>query len=156
MNNRHMLNVIGIGNILRGDDGIGPDIIQRLKNKPLPVPLTLADVGSDAFSLLEYLIGKEPLLIIDCAKMGREPGTVQKFNLNENTVKSIDKTVSLHGMSLGEVYRMAGSLGAVANCTLIGVEPEQIEFGQPLSPAVEKQIPMIINLIIEEAKQYAR
>ncbi len=151
-----MLNVIGIGNTLRGDDGIGPDIIQRLKNRSLPVPITLTDVGSDAFSLLEYLIGKEPLLIIDCAKMGEKPGTVRKFNLNKNTVKTLDRAVSLHGMSFGEMYQTAKALGTVAECRLIGIEPEQIGFGQPLSTAVEKQIPLIMNLIIEEAKQYAR
>ena len=141
---------------MRGDDSIGPDIIQRLKNKKLPVPLTLADVGSDAFSLLEYLIGKEPLLIIDCAKMGEEPGTVRKFNLNDKALKTLDKAVSLHGMSFGEIYRMARSLGAVAECTLIGIEPEQIEFDRPLSQVVEEKIPMIMNMIIEEAKHYAR
>jgi len=151
-----MLNVIGIGNTLRGDDGIGPDIIQRLKNKTLPVPLTLADVGSDAFSLLEYLIGKEPLLIIDCAKMGKEPGTVCKFTLNEGTIHTLDEAVSLHGMSFGEMYRLAQSLGPVCECTLIGVEPEQIEFGESLSAVVKKQIPVIMNLVIEEAKNYAR
>jgi len=151
-----MLNIIGIGNTLRGDDGIGPDIIQRLKKQTLPVPHTLADVGSDAFSLLEYLIGKEPLLIIDCAKMGEKPGTVRKFNLNESTLQTLDKAVSLHGMSFGEMYKMAQSLGNVAECTLIGVEPEQMDFGKTLSLVVEKQIPLILNLIIEEAKNYAR
>ena len=151
-----MLSIVGIGNTLRGDDGIGPDIIQRLKKQTLPVPHTLADVGSDAFSLLEYLIGKEPLLIIDCARMGAEPGTVRKFKLNESTLQTMDEAVSLHGMSFAEMYRMAQSLGSVSECTLIAVEPQQIDFGKTLSPVVEKQIPLILNMIVEEAQNYAR
>ena len=64
-----MLKVIGLGNILRGDDGIGPAIIQNLEQSGNSFQIRPIDAGSDAFTVLDHLLGSEPVLIIDCARM---------------------------------------------------------------------------------------
>lgn len=152
---RVMLKVIGLGNALRGDDCIGPHIIEVLKKIDIPVPIQLFDFGSDAFSLVEHLAGNEPLLIIDCAKLGKAPGTVLRFELNEQALKTIDQAISLHGFSFGEVYRMAQAIGQVAPCRVIGIEPKALVFGTGLSEEVNQSVDTIINLVIEEAKKHA-
>lgn len=149
-----MLKVIGLGNELRGDDAIGPAIIRELAESNLPVALDLINAGADAFTLLEHLIGDSPVLIIDCARMGKRPGVVLKYNIKDARFKTIENSVSLHGFGFNEVLAMAVKMGKVADCTVIGVEPKTVEFGKELSDEVQASIPSIVQMVIEEAKSY--
>lgn len=149
-----MVKVISLGNQLRGDDSIGPLVVEQLRKIETPVPLCLIDAGSDAFRLLEHLIDEEPVIIIDCAKMGKKPGQAIKFKVADSEFKPIEKSISLHGFSFSEVLAMAGNIGKIADCTIIGIEPKSIDFGKELSEEVKLSIPAIINMVIEEAKKY--
>ena len=102
-----MLNVIGLGNFLKGDDAIGPVVIEKLSKSFEETDLNLIDAGADAISVLDYLIGKDPVVIIDCAKMGRKPGDVVEFDVNDANLSQVYNTFSLHGFSFGDVYKMA-------------------------------------------------
>lgn len=149
-----MLKVISLGNELRGDDSIGPAVVNELQTMKIKEPMTLIHAGADAFAVLEHLIEKDPVLIIDCAKMGKKPGEVLKFKVDGSNVTTFENAVSLHGFSFGEVFKMAGQFDHMADCTVIGVEPKSIEFGQKLSDEVKQSLPSIINMVIEEAKKY--
>jgi hydrogenase maturation protease len=151
-----MLKVIGLGNILRGDDGIGPVIIETLEKRKISDPVQLCDAGSDAFRILDHLLGTEPVLIIDCARMGEKPGTVQKIIAKEIDLIPEEVGMSLHGYSLAEVWQLAQSIGAEKDLTIIGIEPEKIQFNSTLSDVVKKSIPTIIKMVEEEAKKYAK
>jgi len=150
-----MLNVIGLGNFLKGDDAIGPLVIEKLSKSFNESELNLVDAGADAISVLDYLIGKDPVVIIDCAKMGKKPGEVVEFEVTEVTIAQVCNTFSLHGFSFGDVYKMATAMGPVAPCKIIGVEPKHINFNEDLSKEVEASIPKIINIVTMEAQNYA-
>ena len=150
-----MLNVIGLGNLLKGDDAIGPVVIEKLSKSYNESELNLVDIGADAISLLDWLIGKDPVVIIDCAKMGKEPGDVVEFDVNDANISRVYNTFSLHGFSFGDVYKMASQMGPVAPCKIIGVEPKHINFNEDLSNEVEASIPKIINIVTMEAQNYA-
>ena len=150
-----MLNVIGLGNFLKGDDAIGPVIIEKLSKSFNESELNLVDAGADAISVLDYLIGKDPVVIIDCAKMGKEHGDVIEFDLSEANIVQVHNTFSLHGFSFGDIYNMATQMGPVAPCKIIGVEPKHINFNEDLSTEVEASIPKIINIVTTEAQNYA-
>lgn len=150
-----MLNVIGLGNFLKGDDAIGPVVIEKLGKSFDETDLNLIDAGADAISVLDYLIGKDPVVIIDCAKMGRNPGDVVEFDVTDANLSQVYNTFSLHGFSFGDVYKMAAQMGPVAHCKIIGVEPKHINFNENLSNEVEASIPKIINIVKMEAKNYA-
>ena len=149
-----MLKVISLGNELRGDDSIGPAVVNELRTMELPEYVTLINAGADAFTVLEHLIAKEPILIIDCAQMGKSPGDVIKFRVDISNIKLFENSISLHGFSFGEVFKMAEEFGPIPDCSIIGVEPKSVEFGQKLSDEVKQSLPSIINMVIEEAKQY--
>ena len=149
-----MLKIIGLGNLLRGDDSVGPVIIQKLQKLTLSIPMELYEIGMDALAILEHLIGSEPILIIDCAKMGKKPGEIVKFKVDDSNINTFEKSISLHGFSFGEVFKIAGQFDQTADCTIIGIEPKSLEFGQKLSDEVKQYLPSIINMIIEEAKKY--
>jgi len=151
-----MLKVIGLGNILRGDDGIGPVIIRALEKRKIPDPVQLCDAGSDAFIILDHLLGTDPVLIIDCARLGEKPGTIQKIITKDIDLIPKEVGMSLHGYSLTEVWQLARSMGAENDLTIIGIEPEKIQFNSGLSEVVKKGIPTIIKMVEEEAKKYAK
>jgi hydrogenase maturation protease len=151
-----MLTVIGIGNTLRGDDGIGPVIISELKKENYPDSIRLLDIGSDTFSIIEHLTFEQPVLIIDCAQMGKEPGEIIKIELKEENLSILDKAISLHGFGFSEVYRIAKKLNNNVYCTIIGVQPKSLEFNTDLSKEVRNKIPSIKKMVIREIKKNAK
>jgi hydrogenase maturation protease len=151
-----MLKVIAIGNILRGDDGIGPVVVQELEKRKPSLPVQLCDVGSDAFTVLDHLMTPDPVVIIDCARMGKDPGTVHKIIANSSDFLTASVGVSLHGFSLAEILKLAASMGTDKEISIIGIEPDTVEFNSGLSEVVKKTIPVIIHMIEEEAKKYAK
>jgi hydrogenase maturation protease len=148
-----MLKVVALGNILRGDDGIGIVVLDELKKEEMP-GIQLLDIGADAFSLLEHFMGSDPIIIIDCARMNKLPGEVVKFQIDQANLSRADDIVSLHGFSLAETYQMAQKMGDVAECHIIGIEPKIVDFNATISSVVKNSIPLIINMVKEEVQKY--
>jgi hydrogenase maturation protease len=151
-----MLKVIGLGNVLRGDDGIGPFIVNKLKDLNVQIPVQLVELDTDPFSILEHLIGPEPVLIIDCAKMGKKPGEIIKFDIKESNLQFADKFISLHSISFSEIYQIARNIGSVTKCNIIGVEPKSVNYNTGLSKEIENSVTKILEMVIKEAKYYAK
>ncbi len=149
-----MLKIIALGNELRGDDSIGPYLLNKLEETEHPIPIRFIHAGADTFMLLEHLMGEDPVVIIDCARMGKTSGSVCKFRLDEVNIKQVDKAVSLHGFSFAEIWNMASRIGPVAPCTIVGIEPEQTEIAMPLSASVRSRIPQAMHLLQEEINRY--
>ena len=151
-----MLKVVALGNSLRGDDGIGIAVLDELKKNRVAQKVVLLNIGSDAFTLLEHFIQTEPILIIDCARMGKSPGDVAKFRVDQTNLAWANDLVSLHGFSLAEAYQMAQKLGNVVDCHIIGIEPKTIEFNKDISPEVRQSIPVVIQMVMEEIEKYEK
>ena len=107
----NVLTIIGLGNILRGDDGIGPVIIEQLEGEIPPLKTKILDAGSDAFMVLEKLLEPGPVVVIDCAYMGEEPGQVRRIRVKDAGLLLEQFGLSMHGFSLAEVLKMAQSIG---------------------------------------------
>lgn len=152
---KKMLKVIGIGNILCGDDGIGPVIIQQMEKEAAPDFIKLIDAGSDAFTILDQLLQPEPVIVIDCAKMGSKPGSIHMVSVKDSDYIDKNLGISLHGFSLAEVWQLAQSIGKTGDFSIIGVEPKKIEFNSGLSEEVKNSIPTVVKIVVEEAKKYA-
>ena len=103
------LTVIGIGSRLRGDDAVGPLLIDKLAEQANS-QLELIDAGSDALGILEYLDGRQDVIIIDACRMGRKPGTLVTFDPAQVDLILDGDPLSLHGLGLAEALRMAESL----------------------------------------------
>lgn len=149
-----MVKIIALGNRLRGDDGIGPIVIEELKKKNLKNEITLLDAGSDAFAVLEHLMEEDPAIIIDCARMGKQPGEFVSMSIDSDKLRIAEKSISLHGFSLAEVIQLAQNTGDIAQGRIIGIEPEAIEFNTGLSLVLQNKLNKITNFVIEEANHY--
>jgi len=152
------LTVIGVGSRLRGDDAIGPLVIETLAMQT-DSQLELVDAGSDALGILEYLEGRDHVLVVDACRMGRKAGCVEAIDPAQVDLILQEDPLSLHGLGLSESIKMAKSLNLLPHdLKIIGIEPESIQFNGSLSAPVQRALKMVVNIIhieLNRVKQLA-
>lgn len=143
--------VIGIGNPLQSDDGLGVQASLMLENKNLPAHVHVEELGTPGWGLLARMDGWPRVYVIDAVQMGQPPGTWQRFNQDEVSLVSQSGPVSLHEAGLAESLELANTLGIMPEeFVLYGVEPAVIEPGEDLSPAVLQALPGLVEHIVED------
>jgi hydrogenase maturation protease len=143
--------VLGLGNPLRGDDGIGPRVIEVLNRRGLPEGVTALDAGTGGLDLLQVLEGWERAIIIDAADVGREPGQFARFTSDEARFVGSEDATSLHNAGLAEVLALAEAIGQpLPELVIFGVQPAKIGWGEGLSPAVEATLPVLVDAVVDE------
>jgi hydrogenase maturation protease len=146
--------VLGIGNPLRGDDGIGPRLVEELVRLGLPEEVTALDVGTGGLDLFRVLEGWERAVIVDAADVGREPGRIVRFAPDQVRLALAMDGFSLHHAGLGEVIALADALGqTLPKMTVFGVQPAEFDWREGLSPAVEAALPGLVDAVIEAIEE---
>ncbi|MCF7826719.1 MAG: hydrogenase maturation protease [Candidatus Marinimicrobia bacterium] len=144
------LTVIGVGSRLRGDDAIGPLVIEALAEQT-DSQLELVDAGSDALGILEYFEGRDHVLVVDACRMGCKAGYVEAIDPAQVDLILQKDPLSLHGLGLSEAIKMAKSLNLLPHdLKIIGIEPESIQFNGSLSAPVQRALKMVVNIIHDE------
>lgn len=149
------IKIIGCGNLLRRDDGIGIWVLKELEKCPLPRGVELVDMGTRGMDIIFQLEGTEKAIIIDAVMSGGEPGTVYRMK-REDLGDSELNFVSLHdfnwqhGLALGEK-----TLGKdfPREVLVVGVEIKNVEMGMGLTRPVKHSLPSVVNLIQEELRR---
>jgi hydrogenase maturation protease len=143
--------ILGLGNPLLGDEGIGVRVVEELKGRELPDGVAVIEGGTAGLGLIGLMEGYQQVIIVDAADMGYPPGRVVRFTPSEAQFKTAEAPLSLHQIGLGEVLALAKALEvAPAELVIIGIQPSQMEGGAGLSPEVERAIPQIIRIILDE------
>jgi len=144
--------IIGIGNMLCCDEGVGVQVIQQMEFMELPDHIELLDMGTSTMDLITHLEGVKKLIVIDAMKTGGTPGEIHKCK-PEDLMPKEEEPISLHEMGLLETLTMAKQMGMEIDTVIIGVEPQVIDWGLELSAEVKKKIPAIIEAVLEEIKK---
>lgn len=145
--------ILGVGNVLLSDEGIGVHVANELMKMDLPPGVSVVEGGTDGFSLLNIITDADRLIVVDAVKGGAEPGSIYRFDANEiRSVPSGFKT-SVHQVGILEVIDLSGLIGKTPRTTVIGIEPKSFEMSLELSPEVMEKVPRIIELVLEELKQ---
>jgi hydrogenase maturation protease len=127
-----------VGNVLRGDDGFGPAVAERLMD--LPDPVEVVETGIGGIALLQDLLdGCDGLVLIDAVDRGAEPGTVFVI---EPEVLDGEHVPDVHLANPERVLTMAKAMGVLPERVLIvGCQPGDMdELGRGLSPVVERAV----------------
>ncbi len=150
------LTVIGVGNRLRGDDAIGPLLIDALSSQPDP-RVELVDAGNDALGILEYFEGRDHVMVVDACRMGREAGCVVQIDPLQIDLVIKEDPISLHGLGLAESIKMAESLDMLPeNLKIVGIEPESIQFNGSLSVPVQRALKMVIEIVEDKLNRVSQ
>lgn len=143
--------VLGIGNLLMKDDGVGVHVIRALEERQLPDDVELVDGGTAGCDLFPFMAGAGKIIIIDTLKGGGPPGAVYRLTPEDCGTQSITETVSLHDLGvLTALNDLALLEGKPPSAVIIGVEPAEIGWGMELTPEVAAVIPRVLELVEQE------
>jgi hydrogenase maturation protease len=142
--------VLGVGNLLLSDEGVGVHVAQELMEMNFPPEVRVVEGGTDGFGLMHVLLEAERVILIDAVKGGGQPGSIYRFEIEDcPPFPDVFKT-SVHQISILEVINLSGLIGSTPRTTIIGIEPQCLEMGMKLSPKVARAIPKVIRLVKEE------
>ena len=147
--------VLGIGNLVMSDDGIGVRVIQQLSACfRFPDGVALLDGGTLGLDLLPQLDGVERLLVVDAVDIGKTPGTLTRLSGDDVPI-ALETKVSPHQMGLKDLLAVAMLQGfAPLEMVLWGVQPEMIEMGTDLSPAVAGILDTLVKNVLLELESW--
>jgi hydrogenase maturation protease len=153
MNDNNKIVVIGIGNLLLMDEGIGVHTINELEKHDLPRNIEIYDGGTGGFKLIDLMHGAARVIFIDAVETGKAPGTVTIFSPED--VHSIynKKKYSLHDTDLMEVIKMAEMLGDPPRIEIVGIQPKTISYGTTLSKELTDSMPNIIKTVLRRVEE---
>lgn len=148
--------IYGIGNILMGDDGVGPAVVRHLASLPLPSDVILEDLGTPSLDLPNYLAGHDTVIFIDAVAGDAPPGTIRVFSREEIVAVPTGIRVSPHEPSINDALIVLDFAGtAPREVVLIGVVPETLEGGFALSEAVAAAVPRAAALAVAGTRDVA-
>lgn len=143
--------VLGIGNLVMADDGVGVRAVQLLAERyRFPEDVTLLDGGTLGLDLLPRIEEAERLIIVDAVETGAPPGTLMRMSGEEIPI-ALETKLSPHQMGLKDLLAVSSLLGqAPVETVLLGVQPASIGMSLELSPPVQAQLEPLMSHVLKE------
>ncbi|MCP4133446.1 MAG: hydrogenase maturation protease [bacterium] len=144
--------ILGIGNLLQKDDGLGVHIVNHMQETgtPLPENVEIVDGGTAGFDLVPLMKDQDKIIIVDALKADDVPGSVYRFPAEH--LADTGQTYSLHDMGVKKILDVLKIMGDDPEVEIIGIVPEDIgtlEIG--ISDSVKRSIPKVVDQIIDAA-----
>ena len=139
--------VLGLGNLLLSDEGVGVHVARALAERELPPDVSVVEAGTAFLDVLPDIEKADRIVLIDAMEGGGAPGSVDRVPFDQCVHP--DMLASLHGFDMSRVLFMAGNERA-PEVTVFGVEPARIEWGTELSAAVQRMVPAVEEAILDE------
>lgn len=144
--------VLGLGNPLMADEGIGVRLVVRLSRLAAERPdVEFLDAGTGGLAVLHHIQGRRKAVFIDCAYMGEEPGAIRRFTPEEVHSSKTLAHQSLHEADLLRILDMSQQLGqAPDEVVIFGIQPQRIEPAMELSPVLEDRMDEYLAVLLKE------
>ena len=146
------LMILGVGNLLLQDEGVGVQVIKALEDQTLPEGAELLDGGTLGVDLLAYICEAKRIIVIDAVKGGGEPGAIYRLT-PEILGQFKEQALSLHQVGFLEILDLAKQLGNRPEAVIFGVEPKVIDWGLELTEPVQAAVPRVVELVLAEAEK---
>lgn len=135
--------VAGLGNVLLMDDGVGVHVVDALR-QDAPPGVCVVEIGTAVLDALHLLEWADKVLAVDAMQTGAAPGTIYRFG--ERDIAGGGVPVSLHELGIKAALRLLPD-PPQAEIVFIGVEPQRIDYGLDLTPAVQAALPSVVGLV---------
>jgi hydrogenase maturation protease len=148
--------VLGLGNILLGDEGVGVRVVERLRERfEFPGRVRVMDGGTLGLDLLPYLEEAARLIVVDAVQARQAPGTLVRMEGDQIPVFLDAAKVSPHQEGLSDLLAVATLKGYLPDeMLLLGVQIEDLGVGLELSPAVAAQIDRVVDQVVDELARW--
>lgn len=143
--------ILGVGNLLMSDDGVGVHAARALAADP-PAGAEAVDAGTDVLSTLPYLEAATHAIVIDAVRGGGEPGDL--YRLSESELSRRAGCESVHALGLLSARRLLPPEAPWPEIVVFGVEPHVLGYGMDLSPAVAAVLPRLERLSREQVEAW--
>jgi hydrogenase maturation protease len=148
--------VLGLGNLLLGDEGFGIHVVRRLKEVGLPSHVRIVEGGVSGFNLLGHLEGVERLVVVDVMMVESPPGKLHLFK-QENKLKEPGKQIlSFHQVGVLDLIPMWRLLGYEPEVFFLVTRPEKLEWSTELSPPLQSAVDKATQLIQRLCKDFQK
>ncbi len=153
MNENGKVVIIGIGNLLLMDEGIGIHVINELEKYEFPQNVEVYDGGTGGFKLIDLMHGAKKVIFIDALETVKAPGTTTIFTSED--VRSIyqKKKYSLHETDLLQVIKMVELLDNHPKIEIVGIQPKIINYGTALSKELTDSMPDIVKTVLSKIEE---
>jgi hydrogenase maturation protease len=141
--------VLGLGNILLQDEGVGVRVVEQLQRQyRIAGAVEVLDGGTAGMSLLEHISNRDHLIVVDAVRTGQAPGTVITLS-GEEVPAFFQSRVSPHQMGLADMLAALELMGEKpADVTVIGVEPKDLDVGLELSDLVSRSMDTLVGRLV--------
>ena len=148
--------VLGVGNTIHCDDGLGVHALGRLEEHPrLPAGVTLVDGGTRGLELLADVHGCSRLMLLDAVDMGRQPGTVLRLAGDE--LRGLSSGSNVHQLGVADLLNTLPLVSDVEReIVLLGVQPASTDWGTELTPTVEAAIGTLVENAVDQLRAWTQ
>jgi len=146
------IRVLGLGNVLMGDDGFGPYVIEALNATYEFAPeVTVADVGTPGLDLTPYLMGADAVIVVDTVRADGEPGTIRLYRRDDILRHAPQPRLGPHDPGLKEtLLALAFDGSGPADVLLVGVIAQRTEPSPHLTGTVRAAVPDAVAEVVRE------
>lgn len=142
--------ILGLGNELLGDEGVGVHAVRRLQQEILPGSIKVIEVGTAILDALPHFEQADRIIVMDAMKSDGPPGTVYRIPLDQCSGSAC--IASMHGFDIFRVLALA-ERHEPPSVTVFGVEPQSLGWSMDLSPQVADSMPYLIEAVLKEIQQ---
>jgi hydrogenase maturation protease len=149
--------VVGLGSPDRGDDAVGPTVARTVAARDLPGVVVIEH--EDPTDLVELWSGVETVVVVDAVRSGAPPGTLHVRETGATGARLVEGSPwggsgGTHALGLAAAVELARALGRLPRQVLVvGIEAEQFDYGNPLSPAVAGAVATAVDTVVEMLSQ---
>jgi hydrogenase maturation protease len=148
--------VMGLGNIIMGDEGFGVRVARRLKEIDLPDNVRVEEGGVGGFNLLGLLEGVEQLIVVDVMILPSPPGELELLEPGPEVAEPGKVILSFHQVGVLDLMQMWGLIGNVPEVKFIVTQPQSMELGDGLSPPLQSAVDEAVETVKELCTNFSR
>ena len=151
---RDVVRVLGVGNVLMGDDALGPYVARMIEAQfELPESVEVLDAGTPGQDLLSLIAGASAVIVVDAVLRSQPPGTIQRLSPAEVHALPGEPRLGPHQANLVDALQTLELVGETPEAVIVGAVPASTATGVGLSPAVRAALPLVVEAVEAEVER---
>lgn len=155
MYQEHRVTILGLGNILLSDEGVGVHVVNEFQKRyEVPPYVEIVDGGAAGLDLIPFIEGREKVVMVDAVNFDREPGYIDVLENEEIPVRLTQKA-SMHHLGLMDVLCIVRLSGNVPeDMCIVGIQPGSLELGLDMTPPIWDKQEALIDRLVQKLREW--